>query len=111
MYKQYDIVLVPFPYSDLSGNKQRPALIISNNNLNKSEDRICVLITSVPNLDSIKIEDKDIILKLPFESYVKPYRIFTVSNTKIIKKITSVKKEFHNKVIQKINFYIENNYS
>lgn len=111
MFKQYDIVLVPFPYSDLSGNKQRPALIISNSNLNKTEDRICVLITSVPSMEVIKIEDKDILSKLPFESYVKPHRIFTVSNTKIIKKITSVKKEFHNKIIQKINFYIENNYS
>lgn len=30
MYEQRDIVLVPFPYSDLTGAKQRPALIVSN---------------------------------------------------------------------------------
>lgn len=30
MYDQRDIVLIPFPYSDLTGSKQRPALIVSN---------------------------------------------------------------------------------
>jgi len=29
-YKQGEIVLVPFPYSDLSGSKRRPVLIVSN---------------------------------------------------------------------------------
>ncbi len=111
MFKQYDIVLVPFPYSDLSGNKQRPALIISNNHLNRTEDRICVLITSIPSTEGIKINSEDVLQKLPFESYVKPYRLFTVSNSKIIKKITSIKKEFHTKVVEKVNCYIETNYS
>ncbi len=31
MYKQREIVLLPFPYSDLSAIKKRPILIISNN--------------------------------------------------------------------------------
>lgn len=30
IYKQGEIVLVPFPYSDLSGSKRRPVLIVSN---------------------------------------------------------------------------------
>jgi mRNA interferase MazF len=29
-YKQGEIVLVPFPYSDLSGSKRRPVLVVSN---------------------------------------------------------------------------------
>jgi len=36
MYDQGDIVLLPFPYSDLTGSKQRPALIISNEKFNKT---------------------------------------------------------------------------
>ncbi len=35
MYDQREIVLIPFPYSDLTGAKQRPALIISNQLINK----------------------------------------------------------------------------
>lgn len=34
MYKQSEIVLVPFPYSDLSYTKKRPVLIVSNNEYN-----------------------------------------------------------------------------
>jgi len=33
MYKQKEIVLVPFPYSDLSSSKKRPVLIVSNEDL------------------------------------------------------------------------------
>lgn len=36
MYNQREIILVPFPYSDLTSSKQRPALIISNSLVNKS---------------------------------------------------------------------------
>ena len=32
MYEQRDIILIPFPYSDLTGAKLRPALILSNTN-------------------------------------------------------------------------------
>ncbi len=31
MYRKYKIILVPFPFTDLSTSKIRPAVIISNN--------------------------------------------------------------------------------
>jgi mRNA interferase MazF len=47
-YKQGDVVLVPFPYTDLSGNKKRPGLIVSANWYNEQEPNyILVPITSV----------------------------------------------------------------
>ena len=39
------IVLVPFPFTDLSGNKVRPALVLFNSNV--SEDCIVAFISSV----------------------------------------------------------------
>ena len=46
-YKRGDIVLVPFPFTDFSTLKQRPALVISSNTFNNSrEDVILVAITS-----------------------------------------------------------------
>ncbi len=44
MYKQGTIVLTPFPFTDLSGDKVRPAVIVSNNL--KGDDVIVVFITS-----------------------------------------------------------------
>jgi len=40
--KQRDIILVPFPFSDQSGQKVRPALVISNNIFNQTSDDLLV---------------------------------------------------------------------
>ena len=46
-YSQGDIVLVPFPFTDLSGNKQRPVLVISNDEYNEASlDLVTCAITS-----------------------------------------------------------------
>lgn len=44
MLKKGSIVLVPFPFTDLSGKKVRPALIISSGKINN--DVVVVFITS-----------------------------------------------------------------
>lgn len=42
-----DVVLVPFPFTDQSGAKKRPAVIVSSNNYNASRrDLIIMAITS-----------------------------------------------------------------
>lgn len=48
MFKKGTIVLVPFPFTDLSGNKVRPALIISKGKV--GEDVVVVFITSQTKL-------------------------------------------------------------
>jgi mRNA interferase MazF len=102
MSDQKNIVLVPFPYSDLTGAKQRPALIISNEKINKSQDRICCLVTSNQPKDGILINSfAD--HKLPFKSWVKPHRLFTIHKKIIKKKLCRVTDDFHDKVIDNIN--------
>lgn len=47
MIEQRDLLLVPFPFSDQSGRKVRPVVVISNNSFNNhSEDVIVVGATS-----------------------------------------------------------------
>ncbi len=110
MYEQRDIVLIPFPYSDLTGSKQRPALIISNSLLNKTEDRICCLVTTSPHEDDILIEKNSFEEgKLPFKSWIRPHRLFTI-NVKIIKKkLCRVNIDFYDRIIAGVNRYLKRN--
>jgi mRNA interferase MazF len=108
MYEQKDIILIPFPYSDLSGSKQRPALIISNKKINKTQDRICCLITSNEPKEGILIENKYFDNgHLPFKSWVKPQRIFTIEKSIIKKKLCTLNKKFHDNIIENINEIIK----
>jgi mRNA interferase MazF len=56
-YKKGDIVILSFPFSDFSRKKKRPALIISNEIVNKTGDYLMVQITS-------KIRNDDLSLSL-----------------------------------------------
>lgn len=107
MYEQREIVLIPFPYSDLTGAKLRPALIISNELLNKTKDRICCLITTNSRKkDVLILKDSFESGKLPFDSWIRPYRLFTINEEIVRKKLAKLNKEFYKRVLQEINEYI-----
>ncbi len=110
-YNQREIILIPFPYSDLSQNKKRPAIILSNGDHNsKNEDVICCAITSNPRnyADSIDIASKDLDLwNLPYDSRVKPNKIFTLSQGLIVKKLGRLNIAKCKEVVEKLNMCIE----
>jgi len=93
-YNQGDIILIPYPYSDLSKSKQRPAVIISKNTANK-QNYIVAKITSVIRNDkfSYPIEKEDIDRELMYKSEVRINELFTVSPTIIIKKFATFNKQ------------------
>ena len=72
------IVLVPFPYSDLTAQKRRPALIISNDQLS-GDDFICLAVTSVSGPQSVKITSDDLLIgSLPLISFVKVGKVVSL---------------------------------
>ena len=109
--EQRHIILVPFPFSDLSSSKKRPAFVVSNNNFNKtSEDVICCLITS--NLQdrghAINITNKDMENgSLEFDSKVKPYRLFTVSKNIIYRVLGKLYMEKSRLIASEIKKLVE----
>ena len=111
MYKQREIVLVPFPYSDLSSAKRRPVLIISNDDYNrKFHDVVVCVITSNQYKDdySLALENKDLeIGVLPESSIVKAHKLFTIHQSKIIRKFSLVKSEYFEQVADKIKSLIK----
>ena len=48
-YKKWDIVLVPFPFTDLSSIKKRPGLIVSPDEYNTNQDLVIAFVTSKLN--------------------------------------------------------------
>jgi mRNA interferase MazF len=59
-YSQGDIVLIPFPFTDLSQSKKRPAIILSNAKPNAQGDYLLVQITSRNHFNlMLQIEEDD----------------------------------------------------
>jgi mRNA interferase MazF len=109
MYNQSDIVVVRFPFTDGSEFKKRPVLIISNELVNKTGDVLIVQITSKVNNDgfSVAIEDVDIESPLPYKSYIRTHKIYTVHKELILNKITTAKPLFLQSIIDRIGVNIE----
>ena len=114
IYEQGDIVLVPFPFTDLTTVKKRPALLVSANWYNKRyRDVVLVAVTSHVTLilDELdyKITESDFKTgKLYKDSIVKLGKIFTIENSLIIKKICDVRGRTMDKILdQMINVYRE----
>ncbi|MED3653174.1 type II toxin-antitoxin system PemK/MazF family toxin [Heyndrickxia sporothermodurans] len=107
MYKQGDIVLVPVPFSDLTNRKQRPVLVISNDNYNKiTEDIVVVGITSqLKDLDySIVINSKDLNEgELKVTSAIRADKVYTLSKDIVRKRFGQVNSEVLKGVRTKIN--------
>tara|TARA_Y100000310_G_scaffold345532_1_gene466147 strand:- start:11220 stop:11567 length:348 start_codon:yes stop_codon:yes gene_type:complete len=105
-FEQGDIVLVPFPFTNLSGIKQRPVLILSSKEYNqKGEDIITCGITS--NLSdkehSILITEKEMLSgKLPKASRIKSDKIFTLEKSIVKRKFGKVNSSVLEKVKKEI---------
>ena len=87
--KQRDIILIKFPFSDLSGAKVRPALVISNNQYN-NEKLDCVVLAMTSKLSQseykVIVESKDLDSgSLPVKSAIRVDKPFSVSKNKVLK--------------------------
>ncbi|WLR52491.1 type II toxin-antitoxin system PemK/MazF family toxin [Bacillus tianshenii] len=111
MYKQGDIVLIPVPFSDLSNRKQRPVLVISNDDYNYATDDILVVaITSqLKDLDySVVIEQKNLDEgTLKVTSAVRADKVYTLSKGIIRKRFGKVNTDVLNSVRTKIEHLIK----
>lgn len=88
-YKKWEIVLVPFPFTDLSTSKKRPALIVSPNEYNAKLDIVIAFITSKLDLEN-RIGDYKIQewkkANLPKPSMIR-MKFATIDKSVIIKKL------------------------
>jgi mRNA interferase MazF len=97
-----DVVVVPFPFSDFTQAKRRPALVVVDL---EGDDIILCQITSQLNKDNYSITVNENDFKdgnLKQISNIRPNRIFTADTSIILYKVGTLKRRMIDRVIDKI---------
>jgi mRNA interferase MazF len=97
-----DVVIIPFPFSDLSTSKLRPALVLAN--LQGNDIILCQITSFVSHEQSaLPLTATDFITgSLPAISYIRPTRVFTADKQIIIRKAGQISPVLMNKVIDNL---------
>jgi mRNA interferase MazF len=97
-----DVVVVPFPFSDLSSSKRRPAVVIASLT---GDDIILCQITSKTIVDNyaIPITANDFASgSLNQDSNVRPNRLFTADSNIVLYKVGSLNQDKIREVIARV---------
>lgn len=87
------VVLIPFPFSDLSQSKIRPALVLANA---ERGDWILCQITSKPYADqrAVRLDQTDFASGgLELTSYARPGKLFTANEALMIETVGQVRAD------------------
>ena len=79
-----DVVIIPFPFTDLTGNKKRPAFVVADLS---GDDIIVCQITSKFKSDNfaLVIGTNDFVSgSLPVDSFIRPNKLFTANKNMIL---------------------------
>ena len=96
------VVLIDFPFSDLSRTKSRPAVVLAQAG---NEDWILCQITSNAKIDAkvVEINSADFAKgSLQKTSYARPNKIFTGHESLITKRVGILKKEKLEEIIRAV---------
>jgi mRNA interferase MazF len=105
-YNRGDIILVPFPFTDLSNAKQRPGLVISANSFNAT--RSDVLVAAITSQIPITLSEDEFVIPnpelaacgLPKPSLIRLLKIFALHQQLIIKRVGTLPPSTLAKVLQ-----------
>jgi mRNA interferase MazF len=96
------VVLIPFPFSDLSQSKFRPAVVLADAG---NHDWVLCQVTSksYSDLQAIQLNPVDFASgSLRVVSYVRPGKLFTASSDLIVSKIGELKQETVKQIISAV---------
>jgi mRNA interferase MazF len=107
-FNQGDVVLVPFPFTNLSAVKQRPALVLWPKRLNnvRADLIVAAIISQIPDVigeDEILLWDADQrAAGFPKASIAKLGKIFTIHQGLIRKKLGRLPDPMLENILQKL---------
>jgi len=101
-FEAFDVVVVPFPFTDRSSTKRRPALVLSDARaFNKQVDQsVLAMITSARNSDwplDVEIKELDS-AGLPSASVVR-MKLFSLDDRIVIRKAGQLAEDDHGNVV------------
>ena len=112
--KRGTIILTPFPFTDLQGNRVRPAVIISSDK-RRGDDVIVAFISSV--FDSTRLQETDFVLNkedegftetgLKVTSVFKMDKLATIDKEIILGELGAVSKEILQKLDEKLQIALD----
>lgn len=74
--KTGDVVIIPFPFSDLSGSKRRPAFVAAT--LAGEDSILCQITSKARDTFAVPLAASDFVSgSLPVESHIRPQKLFT----------------------------------
>lgn len=97
-----DVVVIPFPFTDLSSSKKRPAVILADI---KGNDYFMLQVTSQNVKDSyaIPLSENDFQSgSLQRDSNIRPNKIFTLDESLVLYKIGHLTKAKTKECVQKV---------
>lgn len=101
-----EVLLIPFPFTDLSQVNRRPVLVLSNRNHNRtSKDFICCGMTS--NLrnrrNSVLLDPSEMAEgMIPVRSRIKYDKVFTLERSLVIKGLGRISQQKLDKVKRRL---------
>lgn len=110
IYAPFDVVVVPFPYSDRLAEKRRPAVVVSSARLERDCGLVWLaMVTSAEN----RAWEGDVVISdlaaagLPAQSRVRPAKIATVDGERILRKIGALSPKEARAVRAQIKTYLD----
>ena len=99
-----DVIVLPFPFSDLSGEKRRPALVLADL---QGDDIVACMITGQEKNDkySIELRQFDFADTRTLEHdicYIRPNRLITIDTSVVLYCKAKIKQSKYDEVIKKI---------
>jgi len=99
IFDRWDVVVVPFPFSEKGGRKRRPALVLSNREFNRAGHAVLAMITTKghdPWPGDCEITDLEA-AGLPRPCIVR-MKLFTLDNRLIQRRIGELSEADHKRV-------------
>lgn len=100
------VVLVPFPFTDLSATKRRPALVVSPDGFHADDVVLCAVTSQVPerlSIGEVSLMTDDLVEEnLPKPSMIRVGKLFTMYRDLIVGEFGQVKETKLAEVLAKL---------